>query len=247
MKTIFYLLLILSPLWLWSQSANRSIRQGVKAFQQGNFTEAQGYFEEAVKADPTQFAPVFNQGDAWYEMDSVSRAAEAFQTAIAKAEDKAAKAQAFHNLGNTFLKAQQYEQSVQAFQQALLHNPKDEESRYNLAYAMTKLQEQQQQNQDQENNQDQNEEQEQDKEQQEKQDQSDQEKENEEQQNQQDQQEQQQQNDQQQEQEKQEQQQQISKQQAEQILQALEKEEQKIQQKLNKKAEVKTEKKEKDW
>lgn len=242
MKMRVYILFLLSPIWLWSQSANQSIRQGVKAFQQGQFTEAQTYFEEAVQADPTQFAPVFNQGDAWYEMDSVSRAAEAFQTAIAKAEDNHTKAQAFHNLGNTFLKAQQYEQSVQAFQQALLHNPKDEESRYNLAYAMTKLQkQQQQQNQDQENNKDQNEEQK-EKEQQDKQDQSDQEKDNEEQQQQQDQQ--QQENE---EQEQQQQQQEISKQQAEQILQALEKEEQKIQQKLNKKAEVKTDKKEKDW
>lgn len=233
MKTIFYLLFVLSPLWLWSQSTNRSIRQGVKAFQQGNFTEAQAYFEEAVEADPTQFAPVFNQGDAWYEMDSVSRAADAFQTAIAKAEDNAVKAQAFHNLGNTFLKAEQYEQSVQAFQQALLHNPTDEESRYNLAYAMTKLQEQQQK-QNQKKNEDQDKEEEQEQEQQDK---SDQEKQNEE--------EQRQKQDQQQQQEQE--QQQISKQQAEQILQALEKEEQKIQQKLNKKAEVKTSKKEKDW
>jgi Ca-activated chloride channel family protein len=38
------------------------------------------------------------------------------------------------------------EESVEAYKKALLNNPKDEETRYNLVYALDKLKKQQQQN-----------------------------------------------------------------------------------------------------
>lgn len=238
MKDWLYLCILLAPLWSYAQSANYDIRQGVKAYEKGDFEAAQSAFATAADASPTDFTPFFNEGDAWYEMDSVGRAASAFETAIAKATSREQLAEAYHNLGNALLKAQQYDKSVEAFKQALLKNPYDEDTRYNLAYAISKLQQQEQQ-QDNKDKEEQEEQDQQDKDQQENQNKDKEEPSKEQEQKENDQQEQQQQ--------QQPAKQEISQQQAEQILQALEKEEQKVQQQLNKKAQVKTSKKEKDW
>ena len=45
------------------------------------------------------------------------------------------KARSFHNLGNSLLKAEKYEESIEAYKQALRHDPQDADTKYNLSYA----------------------------------------------------------------------------------------------------------------
>merc|ERR1712065_74522 len=78
------------------------------------------------------------------------------------------KAEVFHNLGNSFLEAEKYQESIEAYKNALRNNPRDMDSKYNLEYARKKLEEQQQQDQ-----QDKEDQQNQDQDQQEEQDQKD--------------------------------------------------------------------------
>jgi len=64
------------------------------------------------------------------------------------------KAGAYHNLGNSLLETKKYDESIEAYKKALLNNPKDDATRYNLSYAQEMLKKQQQQNkQNQQNNQ----------------------------------------------------------------------------------------------
>ncbi|GIM49840.1 tetratricopeptide repeat protein [Capnocytophaga stomatis] len=49
------------------------------------------------------------------------------------------KHQIFHNLGNTFMQEKAYDKAVQAYKEALRNNPTDEETRYNLAVAQELL------------------------------------------------------------------------------------------------------------
>src|SRR5690606_11862131 len=48
----------------------------------------------------------------------------------------------YHNLGNVFMNEKQYRAAVEAYKNALRNNPKDEETRYNLALAKKMLEEQ---------------------------------------------------------------------------------------------------------
>ena len=50
-----------------------------------------------------------------------------------------------HNVGNAFYALQQFDKAISAYQEALRHNPKDDETRYNLVKAMQQLRQQQQQ------------------------------------------------------------------------------------------------------
>ena len=61
--------------------------------------------------------------------------------------DKERLAAAYHNTGNALLSDKKIEESINAYKMALKNNPKDNDTRYNLAYAQMMLKKQQQ-NQD---------------------------------------------------------------------------------------------------
>ena len=63
-------------------------------------------------------------------------------------------AQIYHNMGVIFHSQKDYAKAVEAYKQSLRNNPKDDETRYNLALAQKMLKDQQQDQQNQ--NQDQN-------------------------------------------------------------------------------------------
>jgi Ca-activated chloride channel homolog len=229
-----------------AQSAEKLIREGFEAFSQGQFSDAAKAFEEAAIKSPENYKAYFNHGDALYEMDSTQLASRIFEAALNRAESKEEKAKVYHNIGNVFLKEKNYAKSIEAFKQSLLLNPKDEETRYNLAYAQM-MQKQQQSNQDQKDDKDkQKDDQKKEQEKQENKNKDENKDQKKDEQNQQDRKNEKEQKEQQQGEEKQ--QNQISQKQAEMILKALEAEEKKVQEKQNrKKYKAKVRKNEKDW
>jgi tetratricopeptide (TPR) repeat protein len=121
-------------------------------------------------------------GNALYRQQKYPEAAEQYQLVTGqgerllsenKAENSLRLAEVFHNLGNIGMKSKEYAKSVEAYKQSLRLNPRDEETRYNLALAQ-KLLENQQQEQDQDQQKDQDQQQDQQDQQQDQQDQQDQ-------------------------------------------------------------------------
>ena len=85
-----------------------------------------------------------------------------FKQQIARIEkDKSKLAQTFHNIGVVFHAQKDYAKAIEAYKESLRNNPKDDETRYNLALAQKMLKDQQNQNQNQ--NQDQNQQEQQEK------------------------------------------------------------------------------------
>lgn len=220
------------------------IRQGNNRYKVGDFTGAEESYRSALEKNSNSDKGIFNLGDAYYQQERYEEAAQQFGLATKMAADPTQKAKAFHNMGNAHMGLKQYDKSVDAYKNALRLNPADEDTRYNLAYAQQMLQNQQNQNQDQENQDQENEDKEnEDKENQDKQDQDKQDQENEEQQDQQDQQD----SEDSQESEGQKPQN-LSKEEIARMLEALQYEEDKLQQELQqKKARGQRQKTEKDW
>ncbi len=145
------------------------IRKGNARYQAGDFVAAEESYKQALENKANSERGIFNLGDAYYRQGRYEEAAQQFGLASRMAQDKQQKAQAFHNMGNALMELKQYDKSIAAYKSALRLNPQDEETRYNLAYAQQMLKNQQQQNQDQQKNQDkkeQNEEQQQEEQQQ---------------------------------------------------------------------------------
>ncbi len=246
--------LLASTFTLQAQNERKVNRQGVKSYEHGDFSEAEVKFRMAEDINQESFEAEYNTGAALYKQEKYEESFEQYESLADKAEDPLALANVWHNIGNSLLESEKYAESIEAYKNSLRRNPSDQDSKYNLAYAREKLQEQENQDQQEQQNQDQQEQENQD--QQEQQNQDQQEQENQDQQDQENQDQQDQENQDQQEQENQDQQEQeqeakpleISREDAERMLEAIQQQEKDVKEKVDKKkaaaAKVKTEK---DW
>lgn len=239
------------PVLAQGQEERKFIREGYKAYQEESFSEAEIGFRKAEEANKDSYIARYNTSAALYQQDKLEESGERFAELMNETSDPAEQAKLMHNMGNVMLESEKYKEAAEAYKRSLKLNPADDDTRYNLAYALKKLREQQEQeqNQDQDQNQDQQDDQEQNQDQQdqENQDQQQEDQENEEQQDQQ-QQQQDQEEQEAQEEEQQQQQQQLSKEEAERLLNAILQKEKDIKEEVDKKraqqAKIKTEK---DW
>lgn len=155
MRNKFYLYLIFlltgSASFAQNNANNLSLYEGNRQYKLRNYEEAQKYYEKAIEGGNADYKTQFNLGDSYYQQGKFDDAAKKFEEIVETAKTKKDKANAYHNLGNSWLKKKDYQKSIDAYKNALKNNPADEETRYNLAYAQKKLEEQNKKNQDKKN------------------------------------------------------------------------------------------------
>lgn len=149
-RVFIWTLMLLLPAMLWAQAERKYIREGNALYSSGKYKEAAEKYAEAMRIKKDYLAAYLNQGNALYQQDSLDAAIKQFELAASLSTDKDLKAKAYHNLGNAYLKAGKYEESIEAYKNALRNNPNDPDTRYNLAYAQSKLKNQPPQDQDKE-------------------------------------------------------------------------------------------------
>jgi tetratricopeptide (TPR) repeat protein len=164
MKTYIIYLFVIISLPLFAQRTE--VNEGVDLYKEKKFADAEVNFKKGKEKAPENFEAHFNLGDAYYKQGRYEESLKEFYSSIELTEEPELKAKAYHNIGNSLLKSEKLKESIDAYKNALKINPYDQETKYNLSYAlnqMDKNQNQQQQNQqNQDQNQDQNKEQNQD-------------------------------------------------------------------------------------
>jgi tetratricopeptide (TPR) repeat protein len=192
------------------------------------FIKAEVDYRKALDINPKSTDAMFNLGNALLMQQKVKEAMEQYESVSKVEKDKSKLAEIYHNMGVILQSAKQYPQCIEAYKESLRNNPKDDETRYNLALAqkMLKDQQQNQQNQDQ---QQQQQEQKEDKQEQ-NQDQQEQDQKN-----------------QQQQQQQQQNKNEMSKENAQQLLNAVMQDEKNVQDKVKKQIQIQGKKLDKDW
>ena len=239
MKRIKWMLLICacSVTAVYGQKTDRDyLRSGNKLYKDSLFVKAEVDYRKALEVNPKSADALYNLGNSLLMQEKGKEAMEQLDAASRLEKDKEKLAHIYHNMGVILQASKQLPQCIEAYKQALRNNPKDDETRYNLALAQKQLKDQQQQ-QDQNQQQEQKQDQKQDEKEQNK-DQQDQDKKQQNQNNQQ----QQNQNNQQ-----QQNQNQMSKENAEQLLNAVMQDEKNVQDKVKKAIQMQGRKLEKDW
>jgi len=218
MKKLLIIFLLL-PVFLYSQTYRDHIRKGNDLYKAGKYNDAEVEYRKAQALKQNADKAEYNLGNSLYKQNKYDEAADKYTDLSGKGLDKKVLSKAMHNLGNSYLEKKEYEKSIDAYKKALINNPNDLDTKYNLEYArrMMAVQQQQQQQKQNKQNQDKNQDQKQQQQQQNKDDKNKDKK------------------DQKQQQPKD---QKISKQDAERILNALKDEEKKVQKDLKKKAAV---------
>lgn len=158
--TILVALLGFSTTAFGQKAERKHVREGNKLYQTEKFTEAEIEYRKSLEVNPRSLEGTYDLGNALYKQKKFPEAAEQYQLVTGQgekmmetAEGKARLSEVYHNLGNIFMQNKDYAKSVEAYKQSLRLDPKDDETRYNLALAQKLLEDQQNQdqNQDQQN------------------------------------------------------------------------------------------------
>ena len=145
----------------FAQPDRSTNNRGVDAFESGNFNEAEINFKKGLEKAPDSFISNFNHGDALYKQERFDEAISSYKAALGDASDDIRRAKVHHNIGNSLLKSNKIQESIESYKTALKHNPDDADTKYNLSYALSLLNnqdqnKQQDKNQDNQNKNDQN-------------------------------------------------------------------------------------------
>ena len=100
-----------------------------------SYVEAEMMYRKAISTKPSNVAGTYNLAHSYYKNDKFEEALFRNQQAANNSSNKIEKHKAFHNIGNILMKNKKCKQAVEAFKNALRNNPKDNETRYNLALA----------------------------------------------------------------------------------------------------------------
>lgn len=151
------------------QQAENFIYNGNQAFDALNGVEAEKNYRRAVATGTKTDIARYNMGATLQQDNYVDEALRAYAEVTKTTKDRPNKHRTFHNIGNALMQAKDYKGAVEAYKNALRNNPSDDETRYNYALAKKMLedenqnQDQQQDQEDKQDNQDQQNDQNQDK------------------------------------------------------------------------------------
>jgi Ca-activated chloride channel family protein len=141
MKNILTLLLIFMVSISFSQEKDKALQKSNDYVFEGNilidddFISAEKEYRKAISEKPNNTPGSYNLGNAYYNTGHYNEALLRHIEAANLATTKTEKHNAYHNIGNTLMQQKQCKEAVEAFKNALRNNPTDEESRYNFALA----------------------------------------------------------------------------------------------------------------
>lgn len=121
------------------------VRKGNKLFNKGEYAESVTRYDEALRHAPTSFEAGYNLSNALYKGEKYEEAEKRMTQVLADTLlSDADRAEAFYNLGNSQFQQKKYKEALQSYRQSLLCNPSDQEAKYNYAYTKRLLDDQQQ-------------------------------------------------------------------------------------------------------
>ena len=143
---IAILSLVLLALWcapLHAQGIKSHLRQANKLYHAKDYAGAIQSYRRALLRDSLSGKANFGLGASAYAKGRYDEAKSYLERAVQDQQlTPQQQAGVLHNLGNVAMKKKDYQSAVQSYEEALLRNPEDENTRYNLALAQKLLQQQ---------------------------------------------------------------------------------------------------------
>ena len=131
------------------------VRKGNREFKREQFEKSVDSYQRALQHDSTSFEAKYDLASALYRTERYDKAEK---TLLSIANDSTRteleRGEVAYNLGNTQFAQQKYKEALSSYRYAMRCNPADEDAKFN--YAFTKRLIQQQEQQQQQQNQDQN-------------------------------------------------------------------------------------------
>ena len=133
------------------KKANNYVYEANNLINEDDFVSAEMEYRKALSEQASSVAGIYNLGSAYIKKGSYEEALYRLEQATKASTSKTEKHKAFHNIGNVLMQNKKCKEAVEAYKNALRNDPADEETRYNLGLAKIcaeKQKDQQDQNKD---------------------------------------------------------------------------------------------------
>ena len=131
------------------------VRKGNREFKREQFEKSVDSYQRALQHDSTCFEAKYNIASALYRTERYDKAEKTLLGIVNDTtRTELERGEVAYNLGNTQFAQQKYKEALSSYRHAMRCNPNDEDAKFN--YAFTKRLIQQQEQQQQQQNQDQN-------------------------------------------------------------------------------------------
>ena len=111
------------------------IYEGNEEAQKESYIKAEKSYRKALSLAPEKSTALYNLGNTHFLDKKYDEASQRFFQTQKVANSKEDKHKAFHNMGNVYMQKKEYQKAVEAYKNGLRNNPTDEETRYNYALA----------------------------------------------------------------------------------------------------------------
>lgn len=151
-KHLFLLIILLGlSVNSFAQTDRQFVRDGNRLYHKKAYDKAEIMYRKAISKNPSNSQAIYNLGCALMMQSKDSAAVVQYQNAAKIEKNKQRLALVYHNIGVICQNHRMYGEAIKAYEQSLRNNPKDNETRYNLALCK-KLQKQQKNKNNNQNN-----------------------------------------------------------------------------------------------
>ncbi len=131
----------------FAQNVKNEIIKGNEAYKKNNYDAAENSYRDALKIADNNSTASYNLGNTLFRKNNTDEAVESFDNTIKNSSDNVTKEKAYYNKGVAYQKAKKLPECINAYENALMLNPNDEDARQNLQRALKQQQQQKQQQQ----------------------------------------------------------------------------------------------------
>ena len=139
MKNLIIYSFLLLSFAVFAQEKDMNLPKANDEFAGKKYAAAEAEYRISQSNNPKKAIASYNLGNSIYKQKHGSEALLSYEKAIKIATARPEKQKAFHNSGNIYMAEKNYSAAVEAYKNALRNNPSDEETRYNLALAKKML------------------------------------------------------------------------------------------------------------
>ena len=133
------------------------VRSGNRQFKREHFEKSVDSYQRALQHDSTCFEAKYDLASALYRTERYDKAEKTLLGIVNDTtRTEKERGEVAYNLGNTQFAQQKYKEALSSYRQAMRCNPNDEDAKFNYAFTKRLIQQQEQQQQNQDQNQDQN-------------------------------------------------------------------------------------------
>ena len=148
----FLLILLLNAAAAFAQADRHDVRQGNRHFERGDFGAAELAYRKGLVKDSLSTAARYNLASSLYRQENFEGAKEI----MGSFDGQEVSSDIHYNTGDIALQLKDYASAVEAFRQSLLQNPGDLDAKENYIYAKKMLENQQSGGRGEQENQDDN-------------------------------------------------------------------------------------------